>query len=138
MAGPRNPAYTLKVEGITQLVAKLEADEILSKPMRRAFSRIGIQGKTAAKLAAPYAQGGLRGSISTRMSSAKVPTFVAVVVRANRNGYPYPRLLEFSNRHHHFHWLGNAVAGIMSGVSTFLEDAAREMEQQFARKGPGL
>ena len=132
------PAYTLKVDGVEGLMAKLQSDAILAKPMRRAFSRIGIQGKTAAKLSAPYATGALRSSISTRMSSAKVPTFVAVVVKATRNGFSYPRLIEFSPKHHHVAWLETAVTGIMSGISTFLDDAAREMEREFAKKGPSL
>lgn len=127
-------AYEFKLEGASALVARLEAEGLIGKPIRRIFSKLGIQGKQAAKSMAPKATGRLSASITTRMSGRAVPKFVAVLVKAtNSRGYSYPKLLEFSFRHGHRNWLLTAFQGAMGGLHSFMNDAAKVIEDDWKK-----
>ena len=124
--------YQIKLEGADELIRKLESESLIGKPIRRLFSKVGIQGKNAAKSSAPLATGRLNASITTRMSGKQVPTFIAVRVGAvNPRGYSYPRLLEFSPRHGHREWLLRAFRGAIGGLVGFMHETAGAIEDQF-------
>ena len=128
-------AAGLVIQGADRLIAKLAAEPLWDKAVRRLLSRVGLQGKQAGMAAAPVAAGRLRSSISSRLSSKAIPTFVSIRVGATSpRGYPYPKVLEFSAKHHHKGWLAEALRGAKSSFATFLSDAARDIERTFGSK----
>ena len=128
-------AYRVKLEGIDPLLKKLQHEPMLSKPLRRLMSRVGILGKGSAKAGAPRGRTGqLSSKITTRMSTKAIPTFVAIRASAmSKQGYPYPRLLEFSGKHGRREWLLRSIQGVMGQIVGYVNDTAREIEQEWKR-----
>ena len=135
MAGTQ-AGYQFKLEGADALILKLQSENIVGKPLRKIFSRVGRTAKSAVKAAAPKDTGRLRASISTKMSGRKVPSFIAVKVSETRDGYSYPKLLEFSTRHGHRNWLLNAFSASFGRLPGVMDDIAREIAAAF--RNPSL
>lgn len=122
-------AYSLKLEGVERLNARLDADKLIVRPMRKALGEIGKVGKTESKAGAPRRQGTLSQSIGYRVDSKA--RYVAFQVSAKRGGVSYPRVLEFADKWGHAGWLMSAMKGVKRWASGALQGAARDMEATF-------
>lgn len=127
-------SYGLRVDA-DKLISLLKAGEFIYKPVKRALAKIGQAGKRAAQAGAPVYSGLLRSKISYRVNTRKKePRFVAISTRAvSSRGVSYPRILEFSGRHHHKGWMLGAVSGISGDINSALGDAASEIEREFVQ-----
>ena len=121
------------VPSLPGLLARLSADRLLRKPIRALLSRVGKAGRAAGKVAAPVgATRQLSSNITFRVSAKQIPTFVAIVASArSRQGFPYPKLLEFSPKHKRKGWLSTPLEGVVARLAPDLEAAARDIESEF-------
>ena len=104
-------------------------EELYAEPWREAMRGIASDVAARAQAAAPVRTGTLRASITARAAATKVPLSIRVRVRArSARGFPYPKVLEFSTRHHHLRWLRNAVREASAIIARRLDTAARAIE----------
>ena len=57
---------------------------------------------------------------------------VSIQAKARNRDFPYPRLLNFSPKHGHLGWLTDAMEALMDRITPELDDAARDIEQEFS------
>ena len=122
-----------ELQGLQQLLARLDSDALLRKPVRKLMSSIGRRGKEEGRSSAPRRTGTLAGSFAYRVSPKSVPTFVAIHVKAKRGSVSYPRVLEYSPKHGHKGWLLRAVQAARPTFSAILAKAGKEIEAAWRR-----
>ena len=122
-------AYSVKLEGADRLMDLLKGDKLLAKPIKNALKAVGTLGKAEGKAHGPRHSGRLVQSIGFRVSSK--PRWVAVTVKATRQGFSYPRLLEFSGKHGHRGWFMQAMQAVMGKMGGILNNAASEIEREW-------
>ena len=128
--------YEVEVQGLRELVARLNPDRLLSRAIKKAMSEVGKEGRAQAKAIAPRRTGRLAGSITYKLSRplplTDIPRGVAVVIKArNPRGYAYPRRLEFDPRSRHRNWFLGAMEAARGKFEGLLRSAARDIERRF-------
>lgn len=125
--------FQIDVDALRKLQSKLLPEELYDNAMKDAFDRLAASGLKDAISGAPVLTGRLQASIIAKTSKAKLARWAAVVVKAkSHSGYEYPRMLEFSRKHHHKDWLINAVRKGWGLADDELDRAAREIERIWA------
>lgn len=130
---------TLKVEGLTELRALIQADEMFKDIAQEALEDVGRLGVNAARAKAPRGETGqLAARLSYKVSKAArwvvIKTDAVAKAPAKKRGgkrskgwkypYPYPRRLEFDSRSRHKDWLKHAIEPLMPRVEGILKKAA--------------
>ena len=124
----------MEVEGIRELLRKLETDRLMRNPIRRFFASIGKRGRDDARDFAPRRTGRLAAKMTYRVSGKAIPEHVAIIAKARAaRDFSYPRLLEYSRKHGHLRWLATGLEALMGRIGPELDDAARDVEQEFNR-----
>ena len=128
--------YEVEVQGMRELVARLNPDKLLSRAIKKAMSEVGKEGRAQAKAIAPRDTGRLAGSITYKLSRplplTDIPRGVAVVVKAlSPRGYYYPRRLEFDPRSRHRNWFMGAMESARGKFEGMLRSAASDIERRF-------
>lgn len=124
-------AVTITLAGLDQLRAKCSPPLIYEESMKTALHQVGRAALAAAQRAAPKRTGRLRAGLSYRVNDKPAPRWVVVKSGAANRGYPYPRLLEFSSKHHHQNWLLNAIQGAKGQISSAARGALVEIERKW-------
>ena len=123
----------IHVEGLAQLIKVLTPPENLyAGPWARGMRALGTQAGLAAQRGAPVDTGYLQSRIRTAVQNRPFPTWIAIRSRAQRRGYPYPRLLAFSPKHGHRDWLINALKPVIAGSEHVLNRIAQEIERKWS------
>lgn len=137
MATRTDTAY---VEGLKELRRILRPpDELLAEPWKRAMTNLSEAGGQAALNAAPVKSGLLRRKIYAKVQKKPFPQWAAARARGTRKsakypkGYPYPRLLEFSQRHGHKGWFTTAVQQAWNQADAVLAKAGNEIQEIWKR-----
>ena len=131
MPGPSG-ARVVTVEGLSELLAKL-TPELYQEAGKAMLKEIADAGATSARSGAPRMSGKLGGSIKPKVNPGAKPAWAAVKVGAlSPRGYPYPRLLEFSPRHHHANWLKSAMDRASGAFSSAVGKAASTIEGKWS------
>lgn len=148
MAGEFRVSVTLS--GWRELAEHLKPPEDLyADPWRQAVEEMAEVGYTAALARAPigeeprgnYRPGQTALRMQKKMQRRKVPNWAVVKTTANRNGYPYPRLTNFSpyaqSRYRtgtnvHRYWFTNAIKRVDQALSGILQKAGDEIERRWA------
>ena len=117
---------TVEVSGLNALRRFLSPpDNLYGPPWKDGMEAIAKKSRLSAVSAAPSRTGKLRSSIRDRVQKNVFPTWVAVDARAAaKKRYPYPRLLEYSNKHHHVGWLSDALNKVWRTVESDLNKIA--------------
>lgn len=118
--------YAIQLEGVDHLRRVLNADHLITKPVRKALGEIGKVGKTEAKGDAPRRAGKLSQSIGYRVDSKA--RYVSIQVAAKRGSVNYPRILEFSPKHHHKGWLMSALRDVSRWAGGVINNLASDIE----------
>ncbi len=118
--------YVVKLEGGEALSKLLNGEKLLNPPLKDLLKAVGMQGKAAAKQSGPRRSGKLVSSVSYRVASK--PVWVRVDVTAKRGSVSYPRILEFSAKHHHKSWFKNTVEKEVGNLRGLLNDCAKAIE----------
>ncbi len=124
-------ARVLHIEGLAELLRKLSPE--LYQPAGKAMLKeISEAAAGAARAGAPRERGKLAGSITGKVNTGAKPAWAAVKVAAlNPRGYSYPRLLEFSPKHHHRNWLKSAVDRARGAFAAAIGRAASAVERKW-------
>lgn len=124
---------TLEVTGLSELRRLLSPPESLyAEPWRRGMTDLGTSLRSAALAAAPARSGRLRASVRMSIQKKPFPNWLAVRLGARRRGYPYPRLLEFSGKHHHRGWLQNSARGPLAAIDMTLNRIGHEILRRWS------
>ena len=94
-----NPGLTIshKVEGLEELIRKVDAVTLLSGPLRRFFERATLIVVRFTKLRAPYRTGRLQGGITKRIDPRPLPLWGQVATGVTHKGVSYPTVLEMGH-----------------------------------------
>lgn len=118
----------LEVNKLVGQIAKLASFKKIAERHMRSGAKEGLQvmSREWAKVA-PQESGRYKGNIKGRVKSV-VGLDVTGIVGANVNnrGYPYPRLLEFSPKHH-YRSTGRAGQGTAGQAKKAVDGAAKEV-----------
>ena len=118
-----------KIEGLEELLKKLDKREMLAKPLRNFWERAAEAVRGFAKLRAPYRTGRLQGSIVPAYDKSDLPLWAEVGTGVTERGVSYPTILELSDRTHYRS--GQAGWGNMptkGWFSSALPDAKSDLE----------
>jgi hypothetical protein len=131
MAGKGGASRTVVVEGLDELLRKL-TPELYEPAGKAALTEIGEAAAASARAGAPRLSGKLQGSITPKVNGGAKPLWAAVRVGAlSSRGYGYPKLLEFSPKHHHRDWLKSSVGRARGSFASAVDKAARAVEAKF-------
>lgn len=72
------PVSSFRVEGVRELIAKLNAPRLIGPPLRRFWSRAAILTQSRIRERTPVDQGPLRNSIAPEIDPATVPRWARV------------------------------------------------------------
>jgi hypothetical protein len=150
----------IKIEGLEELVKKLDSNHLLAQPLRDAFSKSVLLLESEVKRRTPVDMGRLRSSITHEVDSRPVPLFGRVGTKVEYAQYvefgtkahwPPVSALEVWARRHGFSsafivtrtiaargtraakMFQNAVADIASRLQPLFDEAARAIEERFGR-----
>lgn len=129
MAG-KGIVWRIDIPKLNALKRRLKpAEDLYAEPWRDAMHGLAADVEGIARAAAPVRTGALRASITAKAAKTKVPLSIRTRVRAKSpRGFPYPKVLEFSNKHHHFRWLRDAMKAALGKVNARLNTAAKAIE----------
>ena len=134
--------YSFEIDraDLKQLIGHLVIEPVYRKPCQAMMANIARVAEGYARRGAPRGKTGqLQAHISSKVTSGKIPSAVvktdAVNPRGGRRGrpYPYPRLLEFSPKHHHKDWLKNSIEAARGAIGAQVTAAARIIESNWGR-----
>lgn len=134
MPAPRSSGgnRSVRVEGLEELLAKL-TPELYEAAGKQALKEIADAGAQSARGGAPRMSGKLAGSVRPKVNPGAKPAWAAVTVGAlSPRGYSYPRLLEFSPKHHHQNWLKSAIDRAKGSFAGAVGKAASMIERKFS------
>ena len=131
----------LEIQGLKVIrrVMRNGGIELYAGPWREGMielaSKLGLAGQRGAPV-------GKTGKMQLKTKGAvqrkPFPTWVAVRSLARtskgKGGYPYPLLLNYQGKWHHFHWLQNALQSTLSGVPALLDRIGHRIEQIWEQK----
>lgn len=123
----------VKVRGLDDLIEKASARKIMWAPMKTALRSVGKAGSASVSSHAPRETGRLAASVTSHVNDIPAPRFVAIVVKATNQGFPYPRLLEFSAKHGHKGQLMAAVKAITGQIHSAVNAAAAQMKANWGK-----
>lgn len=127
---------TIEIAGYAALMRKLRPPESLyAKPWRDAMEEVARLGAEQARSTAPRGETGqLAAKIAYRVQKSPIPRYAVIKTTARRKKFPYPRLLEWSPKHHHSGWMRKAIDQVMSRADRILSKAARQIERKWAQR----
>ena len=121
----------IQIEGLDELLRKL-TPELYEAAGKTALKEISESAAGSARAGAPRQRGKLAGSITGKVNAGAKPAWAAVKVAAlSPRGYSYPKLLEFSPKHHHRNWLQNAVNRARGAFASAIGRAASAVERKW-------
>lgn len=143
MSGTFN--ITVKVTGLKELLRVIDPPtNLYGEPWKAGMVSLAQRGESLEKATAPYRTGYLQRHIKGVVQKSPLPKWVAIrsrgvsqqakygktgrrlkatkILRTAKypKGFPYPRLLEFSPKHHHQGWFSNVRGAIASGLDATL------------------
>jgi hypothetical protein len=114
--------------------------ELVDTPWRDAMTELAESGAEGGQARAPYRTGRLREKIYARVQKGPFPKWAAVRSRAKsrgragKRGYDYPRLLEYSPKHHHQGWFTSTVYPLLiARAEGVLAKAATAIQRRWGR-----
>jgi len=125
------PQIQVESGGIRRLLERLESERLLRRPLRKLFAALGRRGRDEGRSIAPRATGRLASKMTYKTGGRAIPN-VSIQAKARNRDFPYPRLLNFSPKHGHLGWLTDAMEALMDRITPELDDAARDIEQEFS------
>ena len=129
--------FTARVAGLNELLRLIEPpSNLYGEPWREGMMALARKGEIAAKFAAPVKTGWLKSHIRGVVQRKPMPKWVAIRSRGtnpHRRGYPYPRLLEFSPKHHHQGWFSGVKETIIAQVDAALSQISRGILERWTR-----
>lgn len=134
----------LEVKGLRQLQQQLKGNDLYAEPWKNLLGAVGQRGENLAASNAPRGRtGALEAKIKHRVQQKPFPQWVAIRSYARRKtkkyprGFLYPRLLNFSQKHGHLGWFTSPLRRLQTVAGPLLQQAAREIEANFAFKTKG-
>lgn len=137
---------TIRIEGLRELLKKLDGDAVLGQPIKHALNQIGAFGETRAKQRAPRASGRLSAGISHKMDVRPIPLWTKVGyvngAMPTNKGFRYPYALNASKKriYHYagtkkktYRWLSGVMAQVRRQFGSLIQNAAREIESNWRR-----
>lgn len=122
----------VEVRGLTELLAKL-TPALYQEAGKGMLKVIADAGAQSARAGSPRMTGKLGGSITPKVNPGAKPAWAAVkVAELSPRGYSYPRLLEFSPKHHHRNWLQSSIQRARGAFSGAITTAAAAIERKFS------
>lgn len=123
----------LKVDGLQDLLRKTTPGRAIIRPaMLGAMDAIGRAATTSARSGAPHRTGELAKSMRYEVRGKGIP-WVNIQARAlaQSDGYPYPRLLEYSPKHNHKGWLKRSIQRTRGRLTSALQAATAEIQRRW-------
>jgi hypothetical protein len=111
----------IRVEGLSELLALVQADELLVQPFREAMERSAKIGEGAVQRAAPRDTGYLASRAKSKVQKKNPPRYFVITNAAQRrtkrvtgrrkspNPFPYGKTLNFAAKFGHHRWFYAAV-----------------------------
>lgn len=140
-----NPGLTIshKVEGLEELIHKVDAVTLLSGPLRRFFERAALIVVRFTRLRAPYRTGRLQSGITHRVDPRTIPLWGQVATGVTDRGVSYPTILEMSVRTHYRAtgrkgqptrgWWSGGLADSQREIGEAMDAMGREVEASWRR-----
>lgn len=135
-------SFTIEVNqrDLQRLIKKCVTDPVYRKPARAMMGNVARVAESYVRRGAPRGRTGqLSARISSKVFGGPIPSALvktdAMNPRGGRRGrpYPYPRLLEFSQRHHHYHWMRNAIQQARGAINGQISRAASVIASEWGR-----
>lgn len=136
------PSSAIKVsvqtKGFKEALRKLDPpSQLYAEPLRHGWTEIAEFGEAAGISAAPQAGGGTIASFQHKVSKSKIPLWAVVKTTAKRNGFAYPRVVNYSpfaqsrykkGTNTHQHWFDNAMNRTRAIMTRVFDRALVEMQ----------
>lgn len=124
---------TLKVEGLEELLERIQEEKFLGPHIRRFFERAGKTVENRAKTYTPVDTGRLRASVTTAVDAATVPLWGTV----GTNVF-YAPYLEFGENKHprrtgRIPFMRPALADSRPEIDAIVEKTAREIKEAWGK-----
>lgn len=133
--------FELDRRDLARLVRNTITQPVYRKPLKAMMENVAKVGAAYARRGAPRGRTGqLSARITSKTTSGVIPSAVVKTDAMNQRGgkrgrpYPYPRLLEFSPRHHHRDWLKNSIEQARGAIGAQISQAARIIESEWGRR----
>ncbi len=130
---------TVDIIGLAELRKLMTGDDLYATAWRSGMTKLASQAGLAALGHAPVGgakdphAGRLQASIRTAVQNRPFPQWAVVRVNARAaKRYGYPRLLEFSPKHHHKEWLLKAVRQVWAGADLVLNEIGEKIARRWA------
>lgn len=130
--------FSVETKGFKEALKKLEPpSNIYAEPLRNAWNEIAEFGESVGIQAAPQESGRTVGAFQKKVSKQKVPLWAVVKTTAKRNGFAYPRVVNYSpyaqSRYKkgvniHRYWFDNAMNRARAIMGRVFERALVEMQ----------
>ena len=111
--------FSVETHGFREALKKLSPpSDLYGEPVRHAWEEIAEFGESAGISAAPFEGGGTIAGFQKKVSKSKVPLWAVVKTTAKRDGFAYPRVVNYSpfaqSRYRkgvnvHRYWFDNAM-----------------------------
>ena len=134
---------TYKLEGVEDLIRKVDAQTLLSGPLRRFFERATLIVVRFTKLRAPYRTGRLQSGITNRIDPRPMPLWGQVATGITDRGVSYPTILEMSERTHYRAtgrkgqptrgWWSGGLSDSQREIGDAMDAMGREVEARWRR-----
>jgi hypothetical protein len=144
----------VQIEGLQRILKKLQPKELWGHSFRRFFDRSGETVLNEARLNAPVKTARTITSLGRGASDNvydldpnDLPAYLRVGTRVNRNGFPYPRALNDSDRYHHRSktgfglkgkptkgWFTDSLKRAMPQIRSYLGQMRAEIKQKWNKR----
>lgn len=129
--------FTIETHGFREAIRKLDAPEdLIGTPLGAALEEIAAFGEAVGISMAPERGGRTRRAFQKKVSKQKVPLWAVVKTTAKKNGFAYPRVVNYSpfaqNRYKkgvnvHRYWFDNAMNRARAIMERVLNKAVDEI-----------
>lgn len=133
--------FTVTTHGFREAIRKLDPpSDLYAEPFRDAWNEVAEFGEAAAISAAPMGGGGTIGAMQKKVSKSKVPLWAVVKTTAKRNGFAYPRVVNYSpfansryrtGTNPHRYWFDNAANRARAIMGRVFDKALDEMAKRW-------
>ena len=127
----------VSIQGLREIQRLLATSQWYSEPWREGMTTFASRAGLAAQHGAPVGTGAHAGYLQARIRTAvqkrDFPTWIAIRNQARRRGFPYPRLLAFSPKHHHRDWLIKAVGPVIGDAGRVLQTIGAAIARNWSK-----
>jgi hypothetical protein len=131
-----NVEFIVDMPGLATLRKVMTPDSLYLQPWRDGMEKLAGLASSRAQSFAPVGQTGkLRRSVRAVVQKKPFPTWLAVRVyaKAGKKRYSYPKMLNYSPKHHHKLWLDRAIDPVWSGAEHMLNEIGAEIGRNWMK-----